>query len=304
MKNSQRDRIKKIYNQINKIAVMGRDNYLEYYKLVDELIKKGFYDYYEQCLLIKYNLPINKYKSVLEVKTATWKKILAETKSSQSVKLNILLTDSQVYQNGHNVYSDNINYVYCTYSGPFNSETYSRVATQSRISLSKNDSDIILNLLDNHIYRVDIDRVIWATHSSSPVNEIPRELNQLFGINSGTYSYLGNLSLTSSIPTTMGGDYMITTWSRDPYYKWVYKVKINKDNFLGTIKEVDSYVQETKYYQQDTEYAKLQGLKKTFLEINKIGATQSVVVIKDDPTLSEDANLLNRYKIAINYLLS
>mgnify|MGYP003351249917 CR=1 FL=1 len=48
-----------------------------------------------------------------------------------------------------------------------------------------------------------------------------------------------------------------------------------------TIKEIDSYVQDPKYYQLNNEYSKIQGLRKTFLDVNKTGSSQSIVVIDD-----------------------
>jgi hypothetical protein len=304
MRNTQRDRINKIYNQINKIALKGRDNSLEYNKLIDELIKKGYYEHFEQCLITMYNIPLNKYKSVVEVKRYTWNKILLETRSLTSLKINSLLKNNNVYQVGQDFYSDDIDYISITYSGPYHSDTYQLVGTHSRVNFQKDIDDIIINLLNDKIYRVDIDKVIWATHSTSPIIEIPRELNQVFGVNSGTWSYLQTLSYTTNIPISFDGNYMVTTWSRNPFKKWIYKVKIDKNNFLGTIKEIDSYVQDPKYYQLNNEYSKIQGLRKTFLDVNKTGASQSIVVIDDNPFISEDTNLYNRYLIAIEYLLS
>ena len=42
--------IDKIYKKIDKIAKKGNDNFLEYYILFDDLIKKGKYSYLKECL--------------------------------------------------------------------------------------------------------------------------------------------------------------------------------------------------------------------------------------------------------------
>ena len=48
--------INKIYQKIDKIAKVGRDNYLEYYSYIDDSISKGQYGLLNQVLLIKFNL--------------------------------------------------------------------------------------------------------------------------------------------------------------------------------------------------------------------------------------------------------
>ena len=46
----QRRKIDKIYSQIDKIASKGKDNFLEYYLLVDDLVKSSDYDNLLQSL--------------------------------------------------------------------------------------------------------------------------------------------------------------------------------------------------------------------------------------------------------------
>ena len=42
----------------------------------------------------------------------------------------------------------------------------------------------------------------------------------------------------------------------------------------------------------------------TYLEVTKFGATSSVIVNTENPQSSEETNLVNRYKVAVDYLLS
>ena len=46
--------IKKIYNQINSIAKVGKNNYLEYFYYVDELVNKGQYSDLNTSLFLNY----------------------------------------------------------------------------------------------------------------------------------------------------------------------------------------------------------------------------------------------------------
>ena len=52
--NPTRKKLEKIYNQIDKIATKGKDNILEYTRYIDELIVKGDYSNFEQCLYYYY----------------------------------------------------------------------------------------------------------------------------------------------------------------------------------------------------------------------------------------------------------
>lgn len=80
---------------------------------------------------------------------------------------------------------------------------------------------------------------------------------------------------------------------------------------VGKIVELDRYSPDTKYYLQNKEFAKLIGLKVTYLEATKVGATSSsvfatssVTITETNQNTTEDNNLVNRYKLATNYLLS
>lgn len=79
---------------------------------------------------------------------------------------------------------------------------------------------------------------------------------------------------------------------------------------IGKIVELDQYSPDTKYYLQNKEYSKLIGLRVTYLEATKVGitssvfATSSVIIYTTLENTTEDNNLVNRYKLATNYLLS
>ncbi len=72
---------------------------------------------------------------------------------------------------------------------------------------------------------------------------------------------------------------------------------------LGQIVEVDQFSPDSKYYIQNKDFARLMGTRVTYLEVTKTGATSSVIIDTTDVKLSEENNLVNRYKNAINYLL-
>lgn len=177
-------KIKKISSQIDKLASKGKDYILEYYKLVDELVEKGDYNYFELALYYSYFIDITNIKSLDDVKKKTWNSILFQTNTPLSKKIKKVLDSKGVYQ----------------VSFDFFKET-------------------------------------------------------------------------------------------------------NNEN-LGTIVEFDKLSQDSQYYLQNKEYARLIGTRVTYLEVTKVGATSSLIVNNNIENASEETNLVNRYKIAVDYLLS
>lgn len=184
MSSTDKRKIQKIYSQIDKLATKGREYIYEYQKLIDDLVAKGDYNYFEQTLYYRYNIDIVKFGSISEVKEKTWEYILFQTNTSISKKIKNLYDKKGVYQMVFDIYKDS-----------------------------------------------------------------------------------------------------------------------NGQN-LGQIVELDQLSPDSKFYLQNKQFAKLIGTRVTYLEVTKFGATSSIVIDTTSPELSEDTNLLNRYKIAIDYLLS
>lgn len=180
----EKKKIQKIFNQIDKLATKGREQIYEYHKLIDDLITKGDYNYFELSLFYNYQIDIKDYPNIVDVKNKTWDEILFQTNTSFSKKVKKVLDTKGVYQMGFNFYKT-----------------------------SDNDN-------------------------------------------------------------------------------------------LGTIVEIDQLSEDSKYYLQNKQYARLIGTRVTYLEATKYGATSSIVVNTENPQSSEEVNLINRYKVAIDYLLS
>ena len=208
----------------------------------------------------------------------------------------------------------------------FQRSKYMPINPDSQISITKDVSTgtqsngIQISILDAMIYQIDVTKVIWATHSaigtqSNYIIESPHELNMLNTmLPIGTQSYLDqNKFYKTNIPMTHGGDYLVKVYRRGTpgwllpeltHEIYSYKVYIRKENLLGTIKEVTHSDTGSNYLQMSSNFAEIMGLKKTFLEVMKIGTPNPVTIIYDNSTMSEERNLLERYKIAINYLNS
>jgi hypothetical protein len=364
-------KIQKIFNQIDKLAVKGKEQVYEYNKLIDDLVAKGDYNYLELTLFYSYQINITDYSSLYDVKKKTWEEILFQTNTPVSKKIKKVLDTKGVYQMGYDIYSDSIGNIDITVSSPLSS-TYSNTSSTQSVSLTKNGNNIYLDTNDNDIYNIDIYYAQWegntpipttvsllqsisikkpyewsfigVTASStfttfySPIrpNLSPNDkvrisgYDNIFkvksiidsnywqtninGILTNNSSGVINLyptisdSIQTEIPTTQGGTYLIKTNMRShsslTYRELNYKVNIERSYLLGSILEIDRLSDDSKYYLQNKQYAKVIGTRVTYLEVTKLGATSSLIVNDENPQASEETNLVNRYKIAVEYLLS
>jgi len=172
------------------------------------------------------------------------------------------------------------------------------------------------NLLTNDYVKISTDvskyNGIFKVKRITDSNYWNVTINENFTSNSssGTFSLYPTItdSIQTEIPTTQGGSYIIRTYMRNSNtlsnYELNYKVNIEKSQLLGTIVEVDQFSVDSKYYLENKQFAKLMGTRVTYLEATYVGATASVIVNATNTSLSEDNNLVNRYKLAVEYLLS
>jgi hypothetical protein len=398
-----RKKLAKIFNQVDKIATKGKDNFIEYYKYIDELVAKGDYATFEQALYYFYQIDISNYQYLNDVKKKTWDEVLFQTKSDFLKKLSKIYKEKDVYQISFDVFTNNPNRVSITYSNPLSS-TYSTTSFTQSISLVRDGENVRLNVINNNIKSISISKTIWATQSAPPLTLkqdileswqlgyegknplpdtfVPTQTKQVQNIE---VSYLGtsnqNINLSSlvigdiftmsvtpnlayingqrlsithsniyfegnvnsyvqhtgelviTVTNKIGGgthspwvtqyisgtqsptyvtnlslspndQYVISTEERPNYKLLNYKVDIVRDSLLGQIYENEIYTQDAKYLLQNKQYASLIGARKTYLEVYKVGGTQSYIIATDNVSLSEQQNLLNRYKLAASILNS
>lgn len=329
----------KIFGQINKIAQKGKDYVLEYHRLIDDIVAKGDYAYLEMCLSDNYKIDTLKYRTVHDIKSKTWNLILFQTDASFISGLKRIYKASGVYQQGIEIRSEKDDYASLAEAvhpfaeerltiGAWNSRiertVYTQAATSSQISITKDNSGgtqsngIQLELLDTMAYHIGIYNVTWGTFSASGTSsqtlEYTIEKSLLGEIRPvGTQSSISPAFYKTGIPMTHGGDYLITVKRRgapgwlSPEMRqesYSYKVYVRKENLLGTIKEVEYYDPGSEYLQLNQRFAQLTGMKRTFLEVQKASLSAPITVIYDSATRSEEKNLLERYRIAIEYLNS
>lgn len=292
-------KIQKIFNQIDKLASKGREYIYEYHKLIDDLIEKGDYNYFELVLFYSYSIDIKDYPSLIDVKNKTWNEILFQTNSPVSKKIKKVFDSKGVYQMGFDVFSDSLNSVQFSISNPLSSSYLTTSSTQS-ISLSRQSENVYITSNDSSIIKYEISRCKWSIEDGvdKPVFDTIYKMQDIKVL--ATQS-----SYKTEIPTT-AGVYLITTESRgvDTFSKYNYKVSVTRNTFLGQIKEIDKFSDDSKYYLQNKQFARLVGTRVSYLEVTKVGETSSFIIDTELPNASEDTNLVNRYKIAVDYLLS
>lgn len=292
--NSTTKRIESIHSRIDKIALKGKDNYLEFSNYFNDLSTSGDYDNLLQCLYVHYSAKVDNIKSFESFKKSVWKTILFKTDSNMNKRIKKLYDKKLVYQTGFDIYSSDTNLSTITLSNPLSS-TYSTTNLSKGISVTYSNKVISLNRTNNHIYDVIISKAVWATASNIPTKF--QEFQKIIGLTHSTYK--------TEIPTTHDTQWLITTYEKSGYKVLNYKLNVNKTNkYLGQIIEEGIYTDEYKYLIKNREYARITKTRKTFLEVKKFGITQSVIINQDDLKLSEDNNLYNRYVLAVNLLLS
>lgn len=296
---SNRKRIDKIYSQIDKIALKGKDNFLEYYQYVDDSVVKSDYDNLLQCLYYNYSIDIEKLHTVEDVKKKTWNKIRLLTNLTLAKKIKKLYDNKKVYQTSFDIWSDDPNYIIINLSNPL-SMTYSVVGTSSRISITRSNSDINLNVLNNKVYDITISKATWSGTPSIPSNvEIVQEIK---GITQSTYKL--------EIPTSYDTQWLLNTKERTTLKELNYSLSLSTNKYLGQIIEIDNYNDETKYLIKNRQFARITKTRRNYLQVSKVISYQPLIldeplILEDyDYSISDDENIYNKYVAAINFLIS
>ena len=200
--------------------------------------------------------------------------------------------DRKIYQSSFDIHSDDPSRATLQTTGPL-SPTYSVLGTSSSISMTRQGEKIFINVLDSDIFNIQISKTVWT-------NNQPGDLEFTQNIRVGTSSSI----YQTNIPVSHGAQYLIKTEERSSYQEKNYKFVVDKSTLLGQIYERETFTEDTKYLMQNKLYAKVIGSATFYLEVQKIGATSSLIISQSNPSLSDVQNLINNYTTAIDYLLS
>ena len=162
-----------------------------------------------------------------------------------------------------------------------------------------------------------------ATKGKDYLNDYKKLIDEI--INKGEYSLFESCLAQyytidiNKIPTVQ--DVKDTTWdtiliqTNTPFSKKLQKIYNNKNVYqvgyniynisntlLGQIVELEIYNQDSKYLLESKQFAKFKNSIKTYLDVTKTG-TYSIIINVNNTSLTEEQNLLNRYSLAIDYLI-
>jgi hypothetical protein len=318
----------KINLTIEKMALKGKDSYWDFYNFINELISKNLYADFERSLYYYYGVDISQVKSIDSVKKNIWESVLFQINTPFSNKLQKIYDNEQLYQLGVNIYSNLDSKVQLTLTGPLSS-TFSITGLTPSISINRIDKTFNMDFLSDKIKWVKIDRSEWSVVSGVDTPISVTALQQFYvGTQSNQVSPYESKKL--EIPVEVSRQYLISTEETrtssgsSSLYRLYYKFEVSRDSFLGEINENEIYTSLAGYLVQNREYAKLIGARKTYLEVSKKiapltpinpsystikitttpGFSESYIFNYDDPTYTEDYNLLVRYQQAFSYLNS
>jgi len=286
-------KINKIYSQIDKIAIKGKDNYLEYCQYIDDSIAKSDYDNILQCLYYHYNIDIEKLHTLEDVKKKTWNQVRILTNLTLAKKIKKLYDSKKVYQTSFDMWSQDPKYFIIGLSSPL-STTYSSASASTGINITRINSTLSIDILNPKIYEIQISKATWTGTPSIPSNI--EMYQQIKGITQSSYEL--------KIPTSFDTQWVINTKERAPFRELNYKFNLSTNKYLGQIEEIDDFNDETKYLIKNRQFARITKTRRNYLEVNKIGATQSVILEDYDYSLSDDENMYRKYVTAVNLLIS
>lgn len=297
--NPDRKKINKIYSQIDKIALKGKDNYLEYCQYIDDSIEKSDYDNLLQCLYYSYYIDIEKLITVDDVKNKTWNQIRILTNLTLTKKIKKLYDSKNVYQTSFDIWSQDPKYFIIGLSNPL-SVTYSSASASAGIDVTRSNSTLNIDILNPKIYEIVISKTTWTGTPSIPSNI--EKYQEIRGITQSSYEL--------EIPTTFDTQWLINTKERSPFRELNYKFNLSTNKYLGKIVEIDDYNDETKYLIKNRQFARITKTRRNYLEVSKVISYQPLIfdeplILEDyDYSISDDENMYRKYVTAVNLLTS
>jgi len=295
-----RRKLEKIFNKVDSIASKGKDYYMDYNNYINELVEKGDYGAFQQMLYYFYQIDILGAPTVSEMKRVTWKEVLFQTRSTFLKKLKKVYDDAQVYQISYDIFTTNPNYVNVEFGQPL-STTFSSTSFTQSVTFGRVGDRVNLFILNPDVYSVTIYHAVWVTQSGVYQPDELKVVQRLSTTSSNTF--------ITDIPTSIGSEYLVTSEQRNAgvtssYRFSNYRLNVFKNSLLGTIKEIETVTPDYNYLVQNKQFGSVVGARTTYLEVQRsIDATASNIYLLNE-SLSEEQNLINRYKIAVAYLNS
>lgn len=241
MTNLYTRKLEKIFNKIGQIASKGRDNRIEYFQYIDELITKGDYVAFQDTLYIFHQMDISNISDVNEVKGRTWNEICFQTKSTFLTKLSRMYKQKKVYQQSYNIYSETSNNIFLSLSGKL-STTFSVIGLTPSIILEKSGDSINLQVYDNDITSIQIQKANWTIDDTG--KEIATDIRHFEDFQ---VSYFANSFTTFNPSQLIIGDIftMSLTTTKQFIPGQIISVTFSGNSMIGNIESYDRLTGDT-----------------------------------------------------------
>lgn len=99
-------KLNKISKKLDSISSKGKDNILEYYKYINELVDKGDYAVLEEVINLYYKIDISKYATIQDFRDLVWNEICLQTNLPILVRISKLYKSKNLYQLSNYIYKE------------------------------------------------------------------------------------------------------------------------------------------------------------------------------------------------------
>ena len=154
-------KLKKIRLSLEKYALKGKDNYIEFHKYVDDLVLKGDYNAFIEVLNTYYNFTTTT-RSVDELKKLAWKEVCFQTNAPFLKKLKRIYDDKKVYQNSFDIYSTNLDNINLYVSNGLSHTFSTTTATPSFILNKEDNGSVSLVTIRDNLYSFKLYTSNWV----------------------------------------------------------------------------------------------------------------------------------------------
>jgi hypothetical protein len=166
-------KLNKIYKKLDSLSSKGKDNILEYYKYLNELVEKGDYSSLEEVVNLYYNMDVSKYPTIQDFRDKLWDEICLQTNLPILVRISKLYKSKGVYQLSNYIFKEN----------NYEIDSSGNIIPEGRIFESEKSTNDIDYLIKNKMYarligeRVPFLEVIDKNDVSLIIDEYDFNLN-------------------------------------------------------------------------------------------------------------------------------
>lgn len=218
MANKNKTEINRIRQRLIKFARQGNAGFREYTDYVQTIIYQGQVDQFSFCLETYYYIDTTKFNNIRTLRDYAWNNIISERQLPLLESIKNMFDKKGVYQISNEIRktdSDNLSYQLSETMD----ENLQIMATSSKIGFTYSNGGIQLEILDENVYSVSINRSIWPT-----IYDLPRDKVHLQTIDSGVRYEL--LTYTTSTPNGIIAD--LSTFTSSTYIDTTEVVGINR----------------------------------------------------------------------------